>query len=314
MCADADFRAVLCSAPWPDRRILHGTGLVQAVLPWWIGSAAVVVLGAVVGSRFANTSPRLIVSYLGAAFGSFAVSLSVATVFVLIVAHFFPFPIANVVVAFSPGAQDTMMVLALALHLDPVYVGAHHVARFLVVTFTVAIAARRIVKNKKRTASSRPPLREGHRRIKQKLGEGSGRRLPNRVCYKVRVPSPAGERANRLSVIYSAASARSLNGSPSFCQTSTSASASVVDQAVVVIGARRDAQPLRAFRHRRIVDRLDVDAVLGKQEIARLLAQLGIADEDRHDVGRAGHHRQRRSGEHRLGARGAILMAVALPL
>src|SRR5580698_6381466 len=126
--------------------ILHGTGFAQAVLPWWIGSAAVVVLGAVVGSRFANTSPRLIVSYLGAAFGSFAVSLSVATVFALIAAHFFPFPTANVVVAFSPGAQDTMMVLALALHLDPVYVGAHHVARFLVVTFTVAIAARRIVK------------------------------------------------------------------------------------------------------------------------------------------------------------------------
>ena len=38
-------------------------------------------------------------------------------------AYFFPFPIANIVVAFSPGAQDTMMVLALALHLDPVYVG-----------------------------------------------------------------------------------------------------------------------------------------------------------------------------------------------
>ena len=56
--------------------VLHGTGLAQAVLPWWIGSAAVVVLGAVVGSRFANTTPRLIVSYLGAAFGSFAVSLS----------------------------------------------------------------------------------------------------------------------------------------------------------------------------------------------------------------------------------------------
>ena len=60
--------------------ILHGTGLAQAVLPWWIGSASVVVLGAVVGSRFANTSPRLIVSYLGAAFGSFAVSLSIATI------------------------------------------------------------------------------------------------------------------------------------------------------------------------------------------------------------------------------------------
>ena len=127
--------------------VLHGTGLIQAVLPWWIGSAAVIVLGAVVGSRFANTTFRLIIGYLGAAFGSFAVSLSVATLFVLIVTHFFPFPIANVVVAFAPGAQDTMMVLALALHLDPVYVGAHHLARFLVVTISVAIAARRIAKH-----------------------------------------------------------------------------------------------------------------------------------------------------------------------
>jgi len=92
---------------------------------------------------------RMIVGYLGAALGSFAVSLAIATLFALIVIHFFPFPIANVAVAFSPGAQDTMMVLALALHLDPVYVGAHHVARFLVVTFTVAIAARRLAKQGK---------------------------------------------------------------------------------------------------------------------------------------------------------------------
>jgi len=70
--------------------------------------------------------------------------MAVATFFIVIDTHFFAFPIANVVIAFSPGAQDTMMVLALALHLDPVYVGAHHLARFLVVTFSVALAARRI--------------------------------------------------------------------------------------------------------------------------------------------------------------------------
>ena len=128
--------------------VLHGTGLVVATLPWWVGGGAVVVLGAVVGSRFANTTFRLIVGYLGAALGSFAVSVSIATIFALIVAHFFPFSIANVVVAFSPGAQDTMMVLALALHLDPVYVGAHHLTRFLVVTISVAVGARKLGKPK----------------------------------------------------------------------------------------------------------------------------------------------------------------------
>jgi membrane AbrB-like protein len=128
--------------------LLHGTGFIHAVLPWWIGSSSVIALGALVGSRFANTTARMLVGYLGAALGSFAVSMAVAAFFIAIVAYFFSFPIANIVIAFSPGAQDTMMVLALALHLDPVYVGAHHVARFLVVTFSVAIAARRIAPQK----------------------------------------------------------------------------------------------------------------------------------------------------------------------
>jgi len=129
--------------------ILHGTGLINAVLPWWLGSGAVIALGALVGSRFANTTLRMLVGFLGAAFGSFAVSMAVATFFVVIVTRLFAFPVANVVIAFSPGAQDTMMVLALALHLDPVYVGAHHLARFLVVTFAVALGARRMAWQKR---------------------------------------------------------------------------------------------------------------------------------------------------------------------
>ena len=136
--------------------LLHGTGLIDAVLPWWIGSASVITLGALVGSRFANTTPRMLLRDLGAALGSFAVAMAVATAFMLIVAYFFPFPIANIVIAFSPGAQDTMMVLALALHLDPVYVGAHHLARFLVVTISVGVAARRVA----RQAQSRHDLKK----------------------------------------------------------------------------------------------------------------------------------------------------------
>ncbi|HET7255183.1 MAG TPA: AbrB family transcriptional regulator [Xanthobacteraceae bacterium] len=126
--------------------LLHGTDLVHVSLPWWAGGAAVLTLGAVAGARFANTSPRMLLSYLGAAFGSFAVAVAVAASFALIVVALLPFRIADVIVAFAPGAQDTMMVLALALHLDPVYVGAHHLARFLAVSFSVAVVARRLVR------------------------------------------------------------------------------------------------------------------------------------------------------------------------
>ena len=116
-----------------------------------------ITLGSVAGARFANTSPRLLLGYLGAAFGSFAVAVAVAACFALIVVTLLPFRLADVVVAFAPGAQDTMMVLALALHLDPIYVGAHHLARFLVVSFTVAFAARRMARG--RPAETREPWR-----------------------------------------------------------------------------------------------------------------------------------------------------------
>jgi uncharacterized protein len=136
--------------------VLHGTGLVHASLPWWIASGAVLVMGAVVGARFANTTPRMLASYIGAAFGSAAVAVAVAAGFVLLVTNLLPFRTADVLIAFAPGAQDTMMVLALALHLDPVYVGAHHLMRWLVVTFGVALAARRL-------ASRRAAAGEGER-------------------------------------------------------------------------------------------------------------------------------------------------------
>jgi membrane AbrB-like protein len=150
------FGALLGSA------ILHGTGLVSAALPWWLGDGAVVTLGAVAGSRFASTSPRMLLSYLGAAIGSFVVADSVAALFALLVAAMLPLRIADVVIAFAPGAQDTMMVLALALKLDPIYVGAHHLVRFLVVSLAVATAARRMGPRKlgpTEGGGQRPPRR-----------------------------------------------------------------------------------------------------------------------------------------------------------
>ena len=136
---------------------LHGMGLVTAALPWWLGAGAVVTLGSLAGARFANTTPRMLLGYLGAAFGSFAVAATVAACFALIVVTLLPFRFANVAAAFAPGAQDTLMVLALALHLDPIYVGAHHLARFLTVTFTVAIAAPRMARD--RAGARREPWR-----------------------------------------------------------------------------------------------------------------------------------------------------------
>jgi membrane AbrB-like protein len=121
---------------------LHGGGFVSGGLPWGVAATVMVALGTVNGSRFAGTDRRMLLHYVGAAMGSFAVSVGLAVCFASIAAMLVPVPIADIVIAYAPGAQDTMLLLALALKLDPVFVGAHHLGRFLTVSLTVPFIAR----------------------------------------------------------------------------------------------------------------------------------------------------------------------------
>lgn len=122
------FGAMLASA------VLHGSGLIHATMPWWIVNAVMAGLGAITGSRFANTGLDLLLRYVVAGFGSFAVAVAIASVFAAASVWLLSLRISDVIVSFSPGALDAMMILALALHLDPIFVGAHHVARFLLIS------------------------------------------------------------------------------------------------------------------------------------------------------------------------------------
>jgi uncharacterized protein len=138
---------------------LNGSGLVEARLPWWLANGAMISMGAVTGSRLARIDVRMLVNYLLAALGSFTVAITVATCFILIAARVVGAGPADLVVAFSPGAQDTMMLLALALHLDPVFVGAHHLARYVIVSLGVTFAANVMIRRMK--ADTNPDRHSG---------------------------------------------------------------------------------------------------------------------------------------------------------
>ena len=141
--------------------ILHGGGFIHSAMPFWVVSIAVIGVGAVTGSRFANTDPRTLLRYIGAALGSFAVAITVASGFVLLLTTLLAVRIADAVVAFAPGAQDTMMVLALSLHLDPIFIGAHHLWRFMLVSLSLPFQARRAGKALPPARNERPPRKRG---------------------------------------------------------------------------------------------------------------------------------------------------------
>ena len=121
---------------------LHGSGLIHVAMPWWVTYTVMVAFGAVTGSRFANTPMRLLLHYVGAAFGSFATAIVITAIFAAGLVAMLALPIAEVTIAFAPGAVDAMMLLALALHLNPVYVGAHHLTRIFFVLLTMPFVAR----------------------------------------------------------------------------------------------------------------------------------------------------------------------------
>ena len=114
--------------------VLHGADLVQGGLPIWVRGVALVGIGAVIGSRFSRMKVKTLLGHINAALGSFAIAILVTAVFVgliMLTTHVRP---GDLIVAFAPGAMDAMLALALTLHIDPIFVGAHHLARFLFVT------------------------------------------------------------------------------------------------------------------------------------------------------------------------------------
>jgi membrane AbrB-like protein len=114
--------------------ILHGTGLIEGGLPPWVRGVALIGIGALIGARFARMKAKTLLSHVNAALGSFAVAIAISAVFVAVIALTTHVRFADVIVAFAPGAMDAMLALALTLHIDPIFVGAHHLSRFVFVT------------------------------------------------------------------------------------------------------------------------------------------------------------------------------------
>jgi len=147
------FGAMLTSAA------LHGSGYIHVVMPWWVANTVMIAFGAVTGSRFAGTPLRMMAHFIGAAFGSFAVAVAITAVFAAGLVGVLGLPIAGVMIAYAPGAVDAMMLLALALNLDPVYVGAHHLVRIFLVSLAMPLLARRAVHPRKAIDTLTPRLK-----------------------------------------------------------------------------------------------------------------------------------------------------------
>jgi uncharacterized protein len=111
--------------------VSHGTEFVTGVIPPVIATGGLVLIGLFIAERFRNIQRSTLRRALVAALGSFSVGMGVAVIFAGLAAWLAGVSFANSLVAFAPGGLEAMTVLALVLGLDPLYVGIHHLVRFL---------------------------------------------------------------------------------------------------------------------------------------------------------------------------------------
>lgn len=124
---------------------LHGTGFIDASLPPAVAISSFVILGSMIGARFAGADIRLFARLFAAGLGALAVGMSVAGLFALAVAELLSLRIGDVIIAYAPGGLEAMTILSFALGLDPAFVGAHHLGRFVLVSVALPIAVQIVV-------------------------------------------------------------------------------------------------------------------------------------------------------------------------
>ena len=120
--------------------VSHATETVTGVIPPVIATGGLVLIGLFIAERFRDMERSTLQRALTAALGSFAIGMSVAAMFASLAAWVAGVSFANSLVAFAPGGLEAMTVLALVLGLDPLYVGIHHLVRFLGIGIVLPVA------------------------------------------------------------------------------------------------------------------------------------------------------------------------------
>lgn len=129
---------------------LHATGAAPGVVPPPVAVGGLVLIGTFIGVRFRTLRWSAVRGLALGSVGSLAIGIGVATLFAALAA-------LVPGVAFAPGGLEAMMVLALVLGLDPLFVGVHHLARFLGIALVLPLVIGRLGTPARSLDEKRPP-------------------------------------------------------------------------------------------------------------------------------------------------------------
>jgi len=127
--------------------LLHGSDLVTVSLPPSLAIPSLVLLGVLIGSRLTGIDLPAFLRLLPASIGCFALSLAACALAGAAVVALLELAPGKVALAYAPGALEALTVLAFQFDIDPAYVAAHHVIRFMAIAMIVPFLGRKIARD-----------------------------------------------------------------------------------------------------------------------------------------------------------------------
>jgi hypothetical protein len=110
---------------------LYLSGQVKGAAPDTILIPANVILGVMIATRFESFSLEELRLSFNEGFSGFLLALAVSCAGAAIASFAGKLPFALTLLAFAPGGLEAMTIMAFALDLDPAYVAAHQLARYV---------------------------------------------------------------------------------------------------------------------------------------------------------------------------------------
>lgn len=121
---------------------LHMAGLAEGAPPGVLVSAAQVILGTVIGCRFAGIRPTELARAAVLSLMATLMSLLLALGFGLVMHSYAAIDLEQALLALAPGGLTEMGLVALAIHADVAFVALHHAVRILFVILVAPFAFR----------------------------------------------------------------------------------------------------------------------------------------------------------------------------
>ena len=124
--------------------IAFSSGFVHSKPPDELIKFVQVIFGTIIGFTFKGVTLNTIVKTLIGTFGHFIILALISASFIFVVYYFFDFPIISILLAFSPGGQAEINLIAILVAANIPYIMLHHIIRLFIVMNIAPLLAKRI--------------------------------------------------------------------------------------------------------------------------------------------------------------------------